>query len=194
MNEFFLANNRSITIGDIAIHQLCMHDFDEWGPAAKAVKDYLKTHSDEIDTELLKAHLSHVLTLLSKSIRQDETALISMAEASESLLIQLIDAMIKVNDAFFREKESKRKRRRKLQSSEGDQTSWFDTFQFMIESGHRHEDIMQMSYGTFTGYLKAAQKNHAAKMRTQTNLMRAAQHANAKAFAKLIDEMNPSED
>lgn len=194
MNEFFLVNGRSITIGDTTIHQLRMHDFDEWFTAAKVVKDYLKTHSDEIDTRFLKAHLSHVFTLLSKSTHLDEIALISMAEASESLLIQLVDAMIKVNDAFFSEKEPKRKRRRKSQSSEGDQTSWFDTFQFMIESGHRHGDIMQMSYGAFTGYLKAAQKNHAAKMRVQTNLMRAAQHANAKAFAKLIDELKPSED
>lgn len=194
MNEFFLANNRSITISETTVHQLQMHNFDEWGAAAKTVKDYLKTHSDEIDSRLLKAHASHVFTLLSKSTHLEESALVSMAEASESALTQLIIVMIKVNDAFFGEKESKRKRRRKSHSSEGDQTSWFDTFQFMIESGHRHEDIMQMSYGTFTGYLKAAQKNHAAKMRTQTNLMRAAQHANAKAFAKLIDEMNPSED
>ncbi|RLL42999.1 hypothetical protein D9K79_11570 [Acinetobacter cumulans] len=194
MNEFFLVNNRSIVVGDTTIHQLRMHDFDEWFTAAKAVKDYLKTHSDEIDTRFLKAHISHVLTLLSKSAHLEESALISIAEASESLLIQLVDAMIKVNDAFFSEKESKRKRRRKSQSSAGDQISWFDTFQFMIESGHRHEDIMQMSYGTFTGYLKAAQKNHAAKMRVQANLMRAAQHANAKAFTKLIDELKPGED
>jgi hypothetical protein len=39
MNEFFLANGRSITVGDFAIHQLCMHNFDEWGTAASEVKN-----------------------------------------------------------------------------------------------------------------------------------------------------------
>lgn len=194
MNEFFLVNNRSIVVGDTTIHQLRMHDFDEWGVAANEVKKCLKTHSDEINGELLKAHTSHVFTLLSKSTHLDESELISIAEASESALLQLINAVIKVNDAFFSEKEPKRNRGRKSRTEDIEQSSWFDTFQFLIESGHRHGDIMQMSYGTFTGYLKAAQKNQAAKMRVQTNLMRAAQHANAKAFSKLIEELKLSED
>ena len=44
MNDFFLANNRSITIGDITVHQLQMLNFDEWAPHAKAIKDFLKNH------------------------------------------------------------------------------------------------------------------------------------------------------
>ncbi|MEN3978198.1 hypothetical protein [Acinetobacter sp. CWB-B33] len=51
-----------------------------------------------------------------------------------------------------------------------------------------------MSYGTFTGYLKAAQKNQVTKLQVQTNLIHSAQHANAKAFAKLIEELKPSKD
>lgn len=194
MNEFFLVNNRSITIGDINIRQLCMHNFDEWGLAAQAVKGYLKGHSDEINGELLKAHTSHVFTLLSKSTHLDETALISMAEASESLLIQLVGAMIKVNDAFFSEKESKRKSRRKSQSKNADQANWFDSFQLLIESGHHSADIMQMTYGAFISYLKAAQKQRSQNLLTNTHLMRAAQHAKDKAYAKLTDELKPSED
>ena len=195
MNEFFLVNNRSITIGDINIRQLCMHNFDELGLAAQAVKGYLKSHSDEIDTGLLKAHTSHVFTLLSKSTHLDETALISMAEASESLLIQLVGAMIKVNDAFFSEKESKRKSRRNSQSNKDvDQANWFDSFQLLIESGHHSADIMQMSYGAFTNYLKAAQKQRSQNLLTNTHLMRAAQHAKDKAYIKLTDELKPSED
>jgi hypothetical protein len=55
-------------------------------------------------------------------------------------------------------KEPKLRRGRKSQSKDEEQTSWFKTFQFLIESGHRPADVLQMSYGTFTGYLKAAQK------------------------------------
>ena len=194
MNEFFLANNRSIKIGDIIIRQFQMYDFDEWAPVAKVIKDFIKNHSDEIYKSLLKAHTAEVITLLSKSTHQDETALISMVEASESLLIQLVDAMFKVNNVFFSEKEPKRKSKRKSQSEDTDQANWFDNFQILIESGHRHKDIMRMSYGTFIGYLKAAQRQQSANIRMQTSLMRAAQHANAKAFAKLIDELKLSED
>lgn len=194
MNEFFLANNRSITIGDITIHQLQMHDFDEWAPHAKVIKDYLKTQSDEIYKTLFKAHTAEVVTLLSKSTHQDETALITMAEASESTLAHLIEVVIGVNDAFFGEKEPKRKRGRKSKRKDAEQSNWFDTFQLLINAGHRHGDILQMSYGTFTGYLKSAQKLQSANMRMQTNLMRASQHANAKAFAKLIEELKLSDD
>jgi len=194
MNEFFLANNRSITIGETTVHQLQMHNFDEWAPHAKVIKDYLKTQSDKIYKALFKAHTAEVITLLSKSTLQDETVLISMIEASESTLFRLIETVIIVNDAFFGEREHKRRRGRKAKNKEAKQSNWFDNFQYLIEAGHRHEDIMQMSYGTFIGYSKAAQSQQSANMRMQTNLMRAAQHANAKAFSKLIDELKPSED
>lgn len=95
---------------------------------------------------------------------------------------------------FFYEKEPKLRRGRKSQSNDEEQTSWFKTFQFLIECGHRPADILQMSYGTFTGYLKAAQKNQAAKLQVQTNLIHSAQHANAKGFVKLIEEVKPSKD
>ncbi len=194
MNEFFLVNNRSITIGDINIRQFQMYDFDEWAPVAKVIKNFIKNHSDEIYKSLLKVHAAEVITLLSKSTHQDETALISIAEASESLLIQLVGAMIKVNDAFFSEKESKRKSRRKSQSKNADQANWFDSFQLLIESGHHSADIMQMTYGAFISYLKAAQKQRSQNLLTNTHLMRAAQHAKDKAYAKLTDELKPSED
>lgn len=104
----------------------------------------------------------------------------------------MIEAVIKVNDAYFAEKESGRKRSRKVK--ELDQPSWFETFQYLIEAGHHHEDIMQMSYGSFIGYLKAAQKQRSQNLLTSTNLMRAAQHAKDKAYAKLTDDLRPVDD
>jgi len=191
MNDFFLANNRNIAIGDITVHQLQMYDFDEWAPHAKVIKDFLKNHSDEIYKSLFEAHTTDVMIVVSKSTHKSIDELIVVVEASEIAFIELIDAAIKVNDVFFSEKETKRKRGRKKAE---EQSSWFDTFQFLIDAGHRHDDILQMSYGTFIGYLKSAQKQQSDKLRTLTNLMRAANHANAKAFAKLIEELKPSDD
>ena len=194
MNDFFLANNRSITIGDITVHQLQMYDFDEWAPHAKVIKDFLKNHSDEIYKSLFEAHTTDVMIVVSKSTHKSIDELIPVVEASEIAFIELINAAIKVNDVFFSEKEPKRKRGRKAKGKDLELSSWFDTFQFLIDAGHRHDDILQMSYGTFIGYLKSAQKQQSDKLRTFTNLMRAAQHANTKAFAKLIDELKPSDD
>lgn len=194
MNEFFLANNRSLVIGDVTIHQLKMHNIDEWAPHASVIKFFLKTHSDEIYKSLLKAHTSEVMTLLGKSTLKTESELILMAEASESTFLSLIEAVIKVNDAFFGEKEPKRRRGRKAKEKEVHQPSWFETFQYLIEAGHRHEDILQMSYGSFIGYLKAAQKQRSQNLLTSTNLMRAAQHAKDKAYAKLTDDLRPVDD
>lgn len=191
MNDFFLANNRNIAIGDITVHQLQMYDFDEWAPHAKVIKDFLKNHSDEIYKSLFEAHTTDVMIVVSKSTHKSIDELIVVVEASEIAFIELIDAAIKVNDVFFSEKEPKRKRGRKKAE---EQSSWFDAFQFLIDAGHRHDDILLMSYGTFIGYLKSAQKQQSDKLRTMTNLMRAANHANAKAFAKLIEELKPSDD
>ncbi len=194
MNEFFLANNRSITIGDITIHQLQMYDFDEWSPHAKAIKYFLRTHSDEIYKSLLKDETSHVFAFMSKTTQLEESTLISKAEASESAFIALLVASIKVNDAFFSEKDAKPKRGRQSQNSKPVKSAWFESFQILVSAGHRPGDIMQMTYGAFFEYLKAAQKIQAMKMRVHTNLMRSAQHANAKAFKQLMDELKLSED
>ena len=82
MNDFFLANNRNIAIGDIAVHQLQMHDFDEWAPHAKTIKDFLKNHSDEIYKSLFEAHTEDVMIVVSKSTHKSIDELIPVVEAS----------------------------------------------------------------------------------------------------------------
>ena len=190
MNDFFLATNRSITVADVEVFQLQMHNFDEWAGHAKAIKDFLKNHSDEIYKSLFEAHTAHVMTLVSKSLHKTIDELIPVVEASESVFLELIEAAIKVNDAYFSEPEPSKKRGRKSE----EKSTWFDAFQMLISIGHTHESIMTMSYGAFNGYLKSAQKLQLSQMRSQTNLMRAAQHANAKEFKKLIEELKQVDD
>ena len=58
MNDFFLATNRSIKVNDIEVRQIQMKDFDTWAMHAEVLKNFIKdqNHSDEILTELFKAH------------------------------------------------------------------------------------------------------------------------------------------
>ena len=187
MNEFYLASNRSITVADVEVFQLQMHNFDEWAGYAQKIKEFLKgkVHSDEILKELLKAQTAHVMIVVSKSTYKTIDELILIVEASESLFPELLEAVIKINDAYFSEPELPKKHDRKSE----EKSTWFDAFQMLISVGHTHESIMTMSYGTFNSYLKSAQKLQLSQMRSQTNLMRAAQHANAKEFKKLIEEL-----
>jgi len=192
MNEFFLASNRSITVEDVEVFQLQMHNFDEWATHAEVIKNFIKDrdYSDEILKELLKTHTAHVMIVVSKSTHKTIDELILIVEASESLFPELLEAVIKINDAYFSELEPPKKHGRKLE----EKSTWFDAFQMLISVGHTHESIMAMSYGAFNGYLKSAQKLQLSQMRSQTNLMRAAQHANAKEFKKLIEELKQVDD
>lgn len=192
MNEFYLASNRSITVADVEVFQLQVHNFDEWAGHAQKIKEFLKgkVHSDEILKELLKTHTAHVMIVVSKSTHKTIDELIPIVEASESLFPELLEAVIKVNNAYFSDLELPKKRGRKSE----EKSTWFDAFQMLISVGHTHESIMAMSYGTFNSYLKSAQKLQLSQMRSQTNLMRAAQHANAKEFKKLIEELKQVDD
>lgn len=192
MNEFYLASNRSITVADVEVFQLQMHNFDEWAGHAQQAKEFLKgkEHSDEILKELLKAHTAHIMIVVSKSTHKSIDELIPMVEASESAFVELIDTVIKVNDAYFSEPIPKHRD----DVDPRKKSSWFDVFQLLVSNGHSHNDIMQMTYGAFRYYLKSAQKLQRSQMRSQTNLVRAAQHANAKEFKKLIEELKQVDD
>ena len=48
---------------------------------------------------------------------------------------------------------------------------------------------MNMSYGAYLQYVKAAQRSELRKMRSQVNLMRSAQHAQNREFKKLMEDL-----
>ena len=43
MNDFFMASNRPIKVGELSVHQLQMHNFDEWSSVAQVIKDFLNS-------------------------------------------------------------------------------------------------------------------------------------------------------
>ena len=96
----------------------------------------------------------------------------------------LLDAVIKVNDAFF--SEPKPKQRDDVDPRK--KSSWYDVFQLLVSNGHSPESIMQMSYGSFRYYLKASQKAERMKMRNQAIAARA-QHAISKKFNDFIKNL-----
>ncbi|MFS1555280.1 hypothetical protein ACLIL1_015125 [Acinetobacter radioresistens] len=192
MNDFFLAANRSITVNDVEVHQIQMKDFDQWAVHAEKVKSFLKgkDYSDEILTQLFKAHSIEVLGMCSLATRLPVASLIDLATTSEQQFKEVLSAVLQVNGAYF--KEDQPKRRNKRQAAKDNDSTWFDSFQLLVSSGHTHTEIMNMTYGAYSEYLKSAQKDYRNKLAALTSVVRSAQHASAKDLKKFLEDLKDS--
>lgn len=186
MNDFFLAANRSITVNDIEVRQIQMKDFDIWATHAEPLKNFIKdqNHSDEILNELFKAHGVQVISTIACVTDLDNKSLVELA-ADEQGFKELLKTVLLVNQAYFKYEKPKRGAK-KTQTTE---STWFDSFQYLISAGHRPDDIMNMTYGAFDQYLKSAQKDHKNKLQYLSSVIRSAHHANAKEFKKFFEEL-----
>jgi len=189
MNDFFLAANRSITVNGVEVNQIQMKDFDQWAVHAEKLKSFLKgkNYSDEILSELFKAHSIEVLGMCSLATRLPVASLIDLATTSEQQFKEVLSAVLQVNGAYF--KEDQPKRRNKKQVAKDNDSTWFDSFQLLISAGHTHTEIMNMTYGTYSEYLKSVQKDYRNKLAALTSVVRSAQHASAKELKKFLDEL-----
>jgi len=182
MNDFFLAMNRSIKISvlgnDIEVRQIQMKDFDLWATHGEVLKNFTKgrDYSDKILTELFAAHALQVISMIVCVTDITKESLFKIA-VNEQEFKQLLKTVLNVNHAYFKYEKPKHGRKRAAQSNE---STWFDSFQFLISAGHRPDDIMNMTYGAFDQYLKSAQKDHKNKLQYLSSVIRSAHHANAK--------------
>ena len=185
MNDFFLADNRTFQLGEIEVKQIQVKSLDLFYQHAETVKEYLKDkdYSDAILIELFKAHTIEVIHTCVMTTNLTADRIFDIAK-DQALFLDMLRAVLTVNKAYFRPEKPKRGSK---QSNE--KVTWFDSFQYLIESGHRHDDILNMSYGAYLQYLKAAQRNELRKMRSQVNLMRSAQHAQNREFKKLMEDL-----
>lgn len=184
MNDFFTASNRPVKAGELLVHQLQMHNFDEWSGAAQVIKEFLNNHSDGTTQKIFDAHPFESTQLIAHCLKYSTEQVIDLFKKDGALNILLLDAVIKVNDAFFT--EPKPKYRDDVDPRK--KSSWFDVFQLLASNGHTHECIMQMSYGSFRHYLKAAQKAERIKMRNIAIASRA-QNAINKKFSEFIKSL-----
>lgn len=186
MNDFFLATNRSIKLQDIEVRQIQMKDFDIWATHAEPLKNFIKdqNHSDMILTELFKVHGVQVISTIACVTELDNKLLVELA-VDEQGFKELLKAVLLVNQAYFKYEKPKRGAKK----TKATESTWFDSFQYLISAGHRPDDIMNMTYGAFDQYLKSAQKDHKNKLQYLSSVIRSAHHANAKEFKKFFEEL-----
>jgi hypothetical protein len=183
MNDFFLATNRSIKVNDIEVRQIQMKDFDTWAMHAEPIKQFLKDkdHSDEILTELFAVHGVQVISTMACVTDLDNQSLFNLA-ADEQRFKDLLKAVLLVNQAYFKYERPKPGPKNKQEST------WFDSFQFLVSMGHQHSEIMEMTYGSFKGYVKAANRLYKQGIFNSAVAGRVAQ-ADKKGFESFKKEM-----
>lgn len=98
MNDF-TASSRSIKVGDIAVHQLQMHNFDEWSGIAQVIKDFLSNHPDETMQKVFEAHPFESTQLIAYSLNYSDEQTVELFKQGDTANCQLLK-VIKVNDAF----------------------------------------------------------------------------------------------
>lgn len=187
MNDIFLAANNTLKttfIGQqVEVRQLRVRDLDALATIAYQVKVALANDLSNIDN-VLDEQLMACLRLCSALTGLSLKVLIDGFSTNYDEAKSLVKSAIEINAAYFIATAEEIEQRGEQEQSDA---TWFDAFQFLISQGHRHDDIMNMSYGAFRAYIKAAQRTQGNDLLLQTNAIRVAQHADKRGFTKFID-------
>lgn len=186
MNDFFLATNESITneLG-ITVKQITVKDLGTWFQHAEPIRlELKKDYSDESIEKVFNLHKMPSLFLCKMTTDKTNDELISLVSNDFSNIITLLKSIIEVNIKYFDQEDAKKSR-----STAKSESSWFDSFQLLINSGHDHNDIMNMSYGAFIMYTKATSRKANFDLARLANAMRMAQHASNSDYEKLIKKL-----
>ena len=104
--------------------------------------------------------------------------------ANQDVIAELVLKIIQVNEAFF--KKEKQQSRAK---NEVNESTWFDSIQYLIGCDHRPDEILNMPYGAFVGYLKAVQRLELQRLRLSAIATRAAS-AKSNDFDKFVSGLD----
>lgn len=185
MNDFFLLNNESLPhvfVGqNIEIKQIQVKNLNRFAQFAEPIKK-LESYSVETITPLIVSNMIQIMGVLSLTTTIDADYFTKQL-GNTSDIADLILKITQVNEAFFK-KEKQQSRSR----SEVNESTWFDSIQYLISCGHRPDDILNMSYGAFVGYLKAVQRLELQRLRLSAIATRAAS-AKSNDFDKFVSRL-----
>lgn len=189
MNDFFLANN-DVHINQYGqeIRQFKVKELESWASIAEPARIALKrNYSDENIEAVILANKFKAIAMCLFATDATGVQIDEMIQNDADKFIELFKDVIHVNKAFFDQEEAKKTQNKK---AEKDKTTWFDSFQTLISKGHKHQDILNYSFGAFLEYLKAAQRHERNSILSQSTTMRVAYHADKKGYASYTKEVS----
>jgi len=186
MNDFFLLNNESLPhvfIGqNIEIKQIQIKNLNQFAQFADPIKQ-LESYSIETITALVENEIFNIMGLCSLVTSLDPETF-SKHIANQDAIAELVLKIIQVNEAFFK-KEKQQSRSR----SEVNESTWFDSIQYLISCGHRPDDILTMPYGAFLKYIEAAQRNERQNIKNTAIAVRIAMQSSKQEWEKSIKQL-----
>src|SRR5690606_21164790 len=140
-----------------------------------------QNHPDETSTGLFKAHGVQVISTMASATDPNHESLAELA-AEEQGFNELLKAVLLDNQAYTKYEKPNRGIKKK------DDSTWFDSFQFLVSMGHQHSEIMKMTYGAFQSYVTAANKLYKQGIFNNAVAARVAQ-SDKKGFESFKKEM-----
>lgn len=188
MNDFFIANNESLPHEfidqKIEVKQIQVKNLDQFSVYAVKIKDALESYSIEAITPLIEPQILNIMGLVSIVTTLSPKTFIENT-AQTKAIAELVLKIIEVNEAFFK-KEKKQGRAKK----ETKEVTWFHSFAYLIKNGHRHDDIMSMTYGAFMHYLKEAQAFERQQIKSFAIATRVANNAKQQGWDKYLKQLD----
>ena len=190
MNDFFLLNNESLPhvfIGqNIEIKQIQIKNLNQFAYFADPIKQ-LESYSIETIKPIILTNIFQIMGVFSLVTTLD-AEYFTKHLGNKSDIAKHILKIIEVNEDFFKKDElPKRPTQQKTESA-----SWFYSFQYLISCGHRHNDIMNMSYGAFLKYIEAAQRNERQNIKNTAVAVRMAMNTSKQDWEKSIKQLDKS--
>ncbi|WP_336043893.1 hypothetical protein [Acinetobacter junii] len=183
MNDFFLLNNESLPYvfvdQNIEIKQILVKDLNRFAQFSGPIKK-LESYSVETITPLIQTNMLQVMGAVSLTTSLDPNCFSEHLEntvAIADLLLKIIEVN---NDVFKKEPKS--------ENEKG--SSWFKAFSYLINHGHRHDEILNMTYGAFIKYLNAAQAIERQQIKSYAIATRVANNAKQQGWDKYLKQLN----
>ncbi|QOW46454.1 MULTISPECIES: hypothetical protein [Acinetobacter] len=190
MNDFFLAENRTYSVeldedSSVELRQFIVGEIDKIEVFAYPIRKALKKDwaTEDLHTVVDNNQIAATMLLESLSNLTFEAAS-KIKDAAPDKFIEIFEMLLIVNKTYFEQDEVKKN------NKNDDKFSWFDSFQTLISKGHKHEDILNYSFGAFMEYLKAAQRHEQNHILSRSVAMRVAYHADKKGFSSYTNEVN----
>ncbi|ENV64259.1 hypothetical protein F949_01648 [Acinetobacter junii NIPH 182] len=183
MNDFFLLNNESLPYvfvdQNIEIKQILVKDLNHISQFAGPIKK-LESYSVETITPLIQTNILQIMGVVSLTTSLDPN---SFSEQLENAVViaNLLLKIIEVNNDVF-------KKEPKSENEKG--SSWFKAFSYLINHGHRHDEILNMTYGAFLKYLNAAQAIERQQIKSYAIATRVANNAKQQGWDKYLKQLN----
>lgn len=183
MNDFFLLNNESLSYvfvdQNIEIKQIQVKNLNRFAQFADPIKK-LESYSIETITPLVEPHMLNIMGLCSLVTSINPESFNENA-GQPTAIAELLLKIIEVNEAFFKKEEKE---------TDSKDSSWFEAFAYLVKMGHRHNDILDMTYGAFLQYLKEGHAVQRQQVKSYAIAQRMANGAKQQAWEKYLKQLD----